>query len=131
MPLFSSAMSVTLLDFPFWPDAEPVTPDLLWLRESLSDASRVTMLENLQIIRNIYVSNDKFKNTIQDGTWTIVKYVPSLSEVSDEILLSFVFMWRPEFVAPACCKCCLPVNKLFSIIALLSSNCRLKARVSS
>ena len=64
MPLFSSAMSVTLLDFPFWPDAEPVTPDLLWLRESLSDASRVTILENFQIIRNIMVWNDKFVNIL-------------------------------------------------------------------
>lgn len=51
--------------------------------------------------------------------------LPSLSDVSEETLLSL------PLVAAACCRCCFPVSKLFSMIALLSSSWRLKALVSS
>ena len=47
------------------------------------------------------------------------------------MLLSFAFKLRLPEEEPACCKCCRPVNKLFSIIARLSSSWRLNALVAS
>ena len=78
-------------------------------------------------IDRLYFNYIYYNNNIIFYRYYIYKHVfyillPSLSEVSDEMLLSFAFKLRLPEEEPACCKCCRPVNKLFSIIARLSSS---------